>query len=74
MLNGHRVPTEPEFNLIVRETVLFLRGAQKVKRGVEWFSGALPRSDNREDGPGLLYLLAAAVGADNASCLIVDER
>src|ERR1035441_9114753 len=39
-----------------------------------WFSGALPRSDNGEDGPALLYLLAAAVAADNATCLIVDER
>jgi len=38
-----------------------------------WFSGALLRSDNGEDGPALLYLLAAAVGADNATCLIATS-
>ena len=39
-----------------------------------WFSGALPRSDNGGNGPALLYLMAAAVGADNPTFLIVDQR
>ena len=39
-----------------------------------WFSGALLGGDNGEDGPALLYLMAAAAGADNPTFLIVGER
>ena len=39
-----------------------------------WFSGALPRSDNGEGGPALLYLMTAAVGTGNPAFLMVCER
>jgi hypothetical protein len=39
-----------------------------------WFSGALPRSDNGEGGPALLYFMTAAVGTGNPAFLMVCER
>src|SRR5260370_24414214 len=39
-----------------------------------WFSGALPRSDNGEGGPALLYFMTAAVGTGNPASLMVCER
>src|SRR5258708_30622134 len=39
-----------------------------------WFSVALPRSDNGEGGPALLYCLTASVGTRDPALLMPSQR